>query len=888
MALTAGTNLGRYRVVSRIGAGGMGEVYLAEDTQLDRRVALKVLPAEVAQDPDRMRRFVQEAKAASALNHPNICVIHEIGEADGVRFLVMEYVEGVPLSDKVGGRPMATGEILDLGIQIADALEEAHAKGITHRDIKPANILITPKGQVKVLDFGLAKMGAPRGQTASEVATQAMTEPGMVMGTTRYMSPEQALGKDVDQRSDLFSLGVALYEMATGKQPFTGPTTAVLFDELLHKTPEPAASVNPAVPPKLEEIISKALEKDRDVRYQTAADLRADLKRLKRDLETGKTAATSVAAAVAAPAATRPRAKRWIWPVASVGLAVAVGGAVWFLRPGPRPPAAAPSTVPVTTYAGLEVDPAFSPDGRQIAFAWNGEKEDNLDIYVKRVDSGAPLRLTTDPASDRDPVWSPDGAYLAFVRESGKEGGIYLVPSLGGPERRLTDVAPPNAAFRFTKRLAWSPDGKWLAVADGSATSSMFLVSMETGERKKLTSPESGPGDSQPAFSVDGRKLAFSRVLADVSRELYTVPVSGGEAARLTFDGRFAMNPVWTPDGESILFASNRSGAFLIWKVAASGGTPERASAVSANTASFSLSPRGDRLAYTDSFSDTNIWKVEVGESKRAAGRPVELIASTRADTTPQFSPDGKRIAFASGRSGAGEIWVCNANGSNAVQLTSYRGLTVGSPWWSPDGKRIAYDARPAGSAEIFVMNADGGPARQLTHEPSEDIVPSWSRDGRWIYFASDRSGSMQIWRMTPDGGAPAPITKTGAFVSQESPDGKYLYYAKGRSVPGVWRIPTSGGPEEPVLEQVQAGFERLWAVVSDGIYFMHPGEPHHPVISFFDFATRQARPVATLEKDTIGGPGGLAVSPDERTILYPQVDQQGSDILMVENFRWK
>jgi serine/threonine protein kinase len=373
-----------------------------------------------------MRRFQQEARAVAALNHPNVAQIYDIDECDGMRFIVMEYVEGTTLAARIFESPLDPDTIVDLSIQLADALEEAHSKGITHRDIKPVNIILTPRGSVKVLDFGLAKFGDARLQVTSTI-----TSPGVVVGTTEYMSPEQALGYDVDHRSDIFSLGTVLYEMATGKRAFSGRTQAAIYDAILNRPPVAARELNPRIPEDLERIISKAVEKDRELRYQSASDLKADLKRVRRDSASERQK----------PAIQAPRVKFAVVSlIVGVLLAGAAAGWVYFFRGSSKTVSANLRLEPLTSFPGIESQASFSPGGNQIAFSWNGEHEDDWEIYVKVVGAGTPLRLTTNRATDSSPAWSPDGRYIVFLRQWEDTAGFYMVPALGGLERKLSDA----------------------------------------------------------------------------------------------------------------------------------------------------------------------------------------------------------------------------------------------------------------------------------------------------------------------------------------------------------------------------------------------------------------------------------------------------------------
>jgi Tol biopolymer transport system component len=371
------------------------------------------------------------------------------------------------------------------------------------------------------------------------------------------------------------------------------------------------------------------------------------------------------------------------------------------------------------------------------------------------------------------------------------------------------------------------------------------------------------------------------------------VPVAGGEPKRLISEAYFAyftMGLAWTPDGREIIFAADRGGSFGLWRVPATGGTPERLAGVGPNAAQPSISRQGNRLAYTQTTMDSNLWRLELSSSKGGSRAPAKPLApSTQLESNCDSSPDGQRIVFISNRSGSFEIWVCEADGSNPVQLSHFgdsSGDEPGSPRWSPDGRYVAFDLFTEGQRDIAVVSAEGGRPRRLTREASQDAIPSWSADGRWVYFNSDRSGTYQIWKMPAQGGEALPVTKGGGFDSLESPDGKFLYYTKGREVPGIWRLPVGGGQETPVLDHHRAGYWRAWDVVADGIYFATAEVPSRPVIEFFSFATGQVTQIAQLEKPIFTTDQGLTVSPDQRWLVYVQIDQSGRDIMLVENFR--
>ncbi|HYK88339.1 MAG TPA: protein kinase [Acidobacteriota bacterium] len=518
-----GKRLGPYEILSLIGRGGMGEVYRVRDTRLDRIEALKILPTEVAADTERIRRFVREAHAASALNHPNIATIYEIGESDGVRWIAMELVEGETLAERLTERPLAVEEILDIGIQTTESLEAAHRKGIIHRDIKPANLMITSEGRVKVLDFGLAKIKRTGGPAAAAtVSSETHTIPGIVMGTARYMSPEQILGQSVDHRTDVFSAGAVLYQLAVGQPPFAGKSSSAIFDSILHQTPAWPPHACATIPEELRRIIHKSLEKFREMRYQSAADLCADLKHLKHDLERERLIAQppNIAGPTQPDQKAVPKRTARILALARI-LGIVILGAIviWSLKSRlASTPETQLTAIPLTSYPGSEMGASFSPDGNQVAFAWNGEEEDNWDIYVTLIGSNQHLRLTTNPARDTWPAWSPDGRQIAFCRDLGPgKRAVILISPLGGPERTLTEVAHVSEVgeFLFGPFLSWSPDGRALATVDSldpHTNPGLALYMMETGEKHILTKPT--VIDSCPAFSPDGRTLAFCRWVA--------------------------------------------------------------------------------------------------------------------------------------------------------------------------------------------------------------------------------------------------------------------------------------------------------------------------------------------------------------------------------------
>jgi serine/threonine protein kinase/Tol biopolymer transport system component len=882
--LTPGTILQHYRIRSKIGEGAMGVVYEGQDTRLQRPVAIKVLPVDRITDPIRKGRFVQEAKAASALNHPNIITIHDVGSADGVDYIVMEYIQGKTLEQLIRPSGISPSLVTRYGVQIADALAKAHAAGILHRDLKPSNIMVTDDGRIKILDFGVAKLlDTPNSPFADTATTLALTEEGMVVGTTAYMSPEQAEGRQVDPRSDIFSFGSILYELVTGRRPFTGDSRLAVLTKILSQDPQSASTLVPSISPDLDKVILRCLRKDPARRYQTMADLKVALEDI--DSESA------------------PARRTTIWPTATTSLQVwagaalvvlllAVGYAAWRVW---RPPQLTEplKAVAITTFPGQEQYPSLSPDGTQVTFSWNGPKQDNFDIYVQMIGAGAPLQLTRDPARDYNPVWSPDGRWIAFLRGDSQSlhSELRLIPPLGGPERKLATITT-GEIITLPVLLSWCPDSTCLVLSDSTGDSkpvALFALSLETGEKRQLTRPEPpAVGDSQPVVSPDGQSLIFRRnISGGLTGELHVLSLTRtltpvGQPTRLTPPTLDANHPVWTTDSKEVVFSARER----LWRVAVSGQQqPTRLPFVGEDGIMPAMSRINSgsaaKLVYVRSFADTNIWRIDtprVGAPSLSV--PAIAISSTRQDGNPQLSPDGRRVAFASNRSGDVEIWVADLDGSNAFQLTSMGAPATGTPRWSPDGTSVAFNSNLEGHWDVYVVAASGGKPRRLTADPSNDSAPSFSRDGRSIYFNSNRTGEFQIWKVPTAGGDAVQVTRNGGYIAFESPDGAYVYYTQTLAGPsGLWRMPSAGGEPLKVLDGV---VWRNFVVLERGIYYIEQTSGDSR-LRFFDSATGGVTTVAT-------GLGevryGLTASSDGRTILFTRVDFTIDDLMLVENFR--
>ena len=861
----------------------MGVVYKAHDTHLDRTVAIKVLPHEKVSDPERKQRFVQEAKAASALNHPNIVTVHDIRSDAGIDFIVMEYAGARTLDQIIPAKGLGITQSLRFGAQIADALARAHEAGIVHRDVKPSNVIVTDDHRVKVLDFGLAKLLEPSAR-ASEAKTQTspLTDAGMVVGTAAYMSPEQAEGREVDARSDIFSFGTVLYEMVTGRRPFVGDSNLSVMAKILNEDPAPPRGVVVSVSSDVERTILRCLRKDPARRYQTMADLKVALDDLAADSDAGLPAQT--------PAARGSRAWRWAWAALLPVLLIAAyaGWASWQSPEATTPLRAAP----LTSLPGVTRSPSFSPDGNQVAFAWTGSDGNNPDIYVQQIGAGAPLQLTTNPGNDYSPMWSPDGRWIAFLRGEGdgRRHELRLVPPLGGPERKLTEIQPRG--FLRPVTLAWCQDSNCVVVTDSIGErqpDALFAVSLDTGDRRPLTHPQDPVfADSDPAISPDGKWLAFRREVAPFTGELMLLPLekdltTAGEPRRLTPNELPAYGPRWTPDSAEILFSAKGA----LWRLGISGeGTPERLPFVGedgvAPIVSNPQAGRPSRLAYVRIYTDANIWRIETASpGAPATSPPAVTISSTRRDAIAHFAPDGLHVTFTSTRSGEHEVWRASASGADAVQLT-FMGANPGWPRWSPGGEQIAFHSNPDGNGDIILVPAEGGKPRNLTAHPATDVFPTFSRDGRWVYFSSSRSGQSMIWKIPVSGGPAVQVSVGPGIMAVESPDGTSLYYTDSETTNSpatLWRIPVAGGAAVKITDGVNStGFD----VVSGGIYYLEriAGVAR---IQYFDLASRKA---ITVARNLGNVEFGLAASPDGRTILFTRIDSSVNDLMLVENFQ--
>ena len=842
MSSEAPRRFGPYEVISLLGEGGMGQVYKARDTRLDRIVALKTSRAQFTD------RFAREARATAALNHPHIATLYDVGPD----YLVMEFVEGETLRG-----PLPVARALVYAGQILEALEAAHRKGIVHRDLKPANIMVAKSG-IKLLDFGLAQMKAPT-PAGDQTATMALSTEGTIAGTLQYMSPEQLQGKEADARSDIFSFGLVLYEMLAGHRAFEGDNAASVISAIMTAEPAPLPQAQLAAHPAVERVLHQCIAKDPDERWQSAADIR-------RALQLIETA--PVAADVGAGATREAPRFRWTW-LAAAALCGALITAAVFRQAGPKPPE--PWTFRPITYSGQAFVPSLSPDGKQVAFIWNGEKNQGFDLYVQLVNGGNPLRLQDAQAASK-PAWSPDGSRIAFIR---RDGGVYVMPALGGRPQRISMSTGAVGGV-----LAWSPSGAFFVFTGPG--SGLYAVSAEGGEARQLTKPTAG-GDGSPSISPDNRTLAFVRRTSTFNSGVFVMPLnrdgSSAGAARQITTGVWDINLLdWTANGREILFEGSRgSGNPTLWRLGREGGQPIRFPAPTMIAIQPTIARQSGRMIYSSRQSETKIFKLPLGP--RGAGEPQPLVETEGEQRDLGVAPDASRIVFVSNRTGSKELWIANNDGSNQTQLTFFNGPSLGSPRWSPDGKRIAFDGYASGSSDIYLVPVEGGKPVRLTTDAANEVRPAWSHDGQWIYFGWDRGGGGQeLWKMHPWGGEPVQVTHHGGGHAFETPDGKWLYV---NTPPKLVRMRPDGSEETPLRNDVppnswMVGGSHVYVVAPNGdlVRAPHGGNTFETVYRFGD-----AGAIA-------GGGTGIAVPADESYLIYRRNMRAVGTLVLIENFR--
>ena len=755
--------ISHYRVLRKLGAGGMGEVFEAEDLRLGRHAALKFLPEAFAHSPKALERFDREARAASSLDHPNICTVYEIGEHEGRTFLAMQLLDGQDLRERIAGKPLRLDLLLDFGIQIADALDAAHSKGIIHRDIKPSNIFITARGQAKLLDFGLSKMTLQRSVAAtsgdaSTVTQDPVSSGDSVLGTVAYMSPEQALGKELDSRTDLFSFGAVLYEMATGAVPFHGATSAAIFDSILNKQPPPLR-LNPAIPEELDHIIRKALEKDRDVRYQTASEIRADLKRLKRDSDSA--ISTGIAAR---PAALAPsRAARWPWAVAAIMAVVLAALALWVFYPLPPPRITGSTQI---TQDGL-IKGELATDGSRVYFT--EAAEGHFVLAQVSVAGGEVTKIPTPFQNVMLGDISRDRSQLLIGAFEGThhEATIWTLPVPSGPPRRLGDIT--------TSWASWSLDGNEIIY---SKDSSLYLAKPDGTESRLLVSVDGFPYYAR--FSPDGRRIRFTvKDRTRVTQSLWEVRADGSNPHPLLPNWKTppaACCGEWTSDGRYYVFVAGTNTAANLFLLKEHAGILRQPSAAPLQLTVGPLfyylsvpSPDGQKL-----FVNATQPRAQLVRYDPASRQFLPYLGGLSASDLA-FSADGQWVAYVTVPDGC--LWRSRIDGTDRRQLTFPPTQAI-LPVWSPDGSRIAYNSFTVGGPwAAKVVPSQGGASEPLFPKGGGGVDFNWSADGKQIYFSTGPEyipSNIQIFDLSSSQFSTFPGSE-GLFSPRRSPDGRYL-----------------------------------------------------------------------------------------------------------------
>jgi eukaryotic-like serine/threonine-protein kinase len=874
MPLPAGTRLGPYEILAPLGAGGMGEVYRAKDPRLDRDVAIKVLPARLSTGPDALARFEREAKAVAALSHPNILAIHDFGRHDGELFAVTELLEGKTLRERLAGGRLPSRKAVEYAIQIANGLAAAHEKGIVHRDLKPENLFITDDGRLKILDFGLARVvTGPADETHSPTAVAA-TEPGTVMGTVGYMSPEQVRGLPADGRSDIFSFGSVLYEMLGGQRAFRGDSAAETMAAIAQNDPPELSSPDQAFSPALDRVVRHCLEKAPGERFQSARDVAFDLQ----SLAVGSGASAGVAIA---------RLSRWkrrllFSTIGTLGLVLA-----WTLGRWTASRDKVPQGAPIggrftmlTDQPGVERSPDLAPDGKSFVYVSDSAGKD--DIYFQRVGGRNTTNLTKDSsAADYAPTFSPDGEKIAF-RSERDGGGIYVMGATGESVRRLTD-------FGFDP--AWSPGGDQIVVAtepvkdptSRAAVSQLWAVETATA-KKRLVLERDGVG---PRWSPHGFRVAYWGLPRDVSksqgqRDIWTVAADGsqakGGAVAVTNDPAFDWSPEWSPDGRFLYFASDRGGTMNLWRVAIeekSGrvlGGPEPVTTPSTWASHFRFSRGGREMVFGALDERSTIFRIGFDPAaETVSGAPVPVLKGSRRFSTLDLSSDGKWIVFDSPKGSREDLFLVRSDGSDYRQLID-EPFQHRVPRWSPDGSRIAFYSNRGGKPEAWGIRPDGSGLERIAS--NQGVYRAWSPDGRRMAMGAAFT-EMLLFDVSQ-----SPEREVGKLASRLepwswSPDGQRIAGNFDRpdrsSAVGVFSFATG---RDTIIDQNGRG--PLW--LSDGVRLLYEKQG---AIVLFDTRTGRTKQIVPRGTVTPGWAMKFSLSKDDRQLVYLQTQRDG-DIWMM------
>ena len=851
---TGSTFAGRYQIIEELGKGGMGKVYKAQDTEIKEKVAIKLIKPEIAADKNTIERFQNELKFARKISHRNVCRMYDLNKKEGSYYITMEYVSGEDLKSFIRrSEKLTIGKAISIAKQICEGLEEAHGFGVVHRDLKPSNIMIDKNGNTRIMDFGIARSTAGKG----------ITDKGMMIGTPEYMSLEQVEGKETDKRTDIYSLGIILYEMLTGRVPFEGDTALTVAVKQKTETPKDPIEYNEQISEDLNSLILKCLEKEKENRFQSASELRSELENIERDIPTTDRVIPERKPITSKEITVTFRKKRLIIPALFVLLLLVIILGYLFLKPEKKMLHLV-HPVQITSAEGVEDYPSWAPEKGRLAYHSN--QSGNWDIWVTQVAGGVAVTLTAEHEGiDMLPSWSPDGEKVAFWSDR-EDGGYFVMSALGGPSRKAK--AAPQMMWSAPQ---WSTLGTELAcIVRDSSDFFVDIVSLSTGDSQRF--PLSGRKGNilfDLRWSPNGRYFAYvdAMNITPDATQLWVLRIKDGKCFSIT-DGRFNdWSPTWSPDGKYLYFVSNRTGSMDLWqqRIGKDGMPVDSSQPVTTGIGirHALLSQDGMRFAYSKGRLVANLWRVPIKKNIPATWKDAEqvtfdqafiefvdvssdgerlLFSSDRAgnqdlwtmslesgemqkmttdpapDWSPAWSPDGKGIVFYSARSGNRDIWLIPMSGTPMRQMTKNEESDV-NPVWSPDGKQIAFASGRKGNLDIWVIPSEGGEAKQVTVHPSEDAYPQWSPNGEWLVFRSNRNGKLCLWRAPAVGGRAELLTKDSASYSRWSPDGKKIYFiGSGDGAGNLWELSVEDGVVRPVTELVgKHGDLGLFALATDG-----------------------------------------------------------------------